>query len=132
MELLVVLSILVLLAAAWPFAAPHLFPTQQLRNEAQRFVADVRIAKTKARTTGTAQVIELPDSGDGYSIGTIKHQAPKGVTLHVRDQQSKFATRHITLYPDGSSTGGIIDLVLRDRLLSIALGSVTGRAEILE
>jgi general secretion pathway protein H len=132
MELLVVLTILVLMAGAWPFAAPRLFPAQQLRNEAQRFVSDVRAARVAARTTGIPQIIAVEDSGNAYAYGSEIHSLTRGVLLHVRADQSLTTTDRVMLYPDGSTSGAILDFSLPSRILSVSVGQVTGRAEILE
>jgi type II secretory pathway pseudopilin PulG len=132
MELLVVLAVLVLLAAAWPFAAPRLFPTQQLRNAAQRFVSDVRMARTTARSTNTAQGIDIASAGDSYQTNAGIHEASRGITLQLRGDPSIEKASKITLYPDGSSSGGIVDIALPDHTLSVSIGVVTGRTEILE
>jgi general secretion pathway protein H len=131
LELLVVLAIMVLLAGAWPFAAPRLFPTQQLRNEGQRLIAVLRSTRMAARISGAPQTIEILQDGNGYQASAEPHQLPTGVIVHIRDDAIS-RTAGVMFFPDGSSTGGVIDLKLADRTVSVEVGKVTGRAELIE
>jgi general secretion pathway protein H len=132
LELLVVLAIMVLLAGAWPFAAPRLFPAQQLRNEAQSLVSALRTARMKARLSGALQAVEFLDAGDAYQIGADAHKLPSGIVTRVRDEDSLGVATRVTFYPDGSSSGGVVDLALPGRSVSIEVGKLTGRAELIE
>jgi general secretion pathway protein H len=132
LELLVVLAILVLLAGAWPFAAPRLFPTQQLRNETQHLVSVLRIARTRARITGEQQDFEVAGAGMAYRIATENHSLPRGVTVYLRDGGTATLPSHLTFYPDGSSSGGILELALPGRTQEVRIGGLTGRAEVVD
>jgi general secretion pathway protein H len=131
LELLVVLAIMVLLAGAWPFAAPRLFPTQQLRNEGQRLIASLRSARMTARVGGVPQSLELLGAGDGYQANSEPHQLPTGVIARMRNVEAS-RPLGVVFFPDGSSTGGVIDLVLPNRTVSVEVGKITGRAELVE
>lgn len=132
LELLIVLAIMVLLAGAWPLAAPHFFPAQQLRNENQRLVAALRTMRTAARTTGTIQELDISEAGNAYLVTGESHALPGGFTLRLRaDGPLRYAAR-LQFFPDGSSTGGMFDLGLPDRHLGIRVGRMTGRAEIVD
>jgi type II secretion system protein H len=131
LELLVVLAIMVLLAAAWPFAARRLFPTQQLRNESQKLIAGLRSARMVARLSGVPQTIDLLQGGSGYQAHSESHELPTGVVARIRSDDASQPIG-VTFFFDGSSTGGIIDLNLANRTVSIAVGKLTGRAELVE
>ena len=132
LELLVVLAILVLLAAAWPFAAPRLFPAQQLRNESQHLMATLRTARMAARLNGVPQMVELTEGGRSYKYGVETRELKRGVMVRLREPGDAPASSPLTFYPDGSSSGGILDLLLHDRAMSVMVGRVTGRASLLE
>ena len=132
LELLVVLAILVLLAAAWPFAAPRLFGTQRLRNEAQRLMMDLQRARTLARATGAPHWIELGATHASYVSDTETHELPRGVYLRFRGLDPASNASRVTYFPDGSSTGGSFDLTYFNRTEHVVVGSMTGRAEINE
>ena len=103
LELLVVLAIMVLLAGAWPFAAPRLFPTQQLRNESQKLLASLRSTRMTARLSGASQTIELLQGGHSYQTGSESHPLPMGLLARIRTDA---AAQGVTFFSDGSSTGG--------------------------
>jgi general secretion pathway protein H len=132
LELLVVLAILVLLAGAWPLAAPRLFPTQQLRNEAEHLVNVLRVTRMTARLTGEPQRLEITDQGASYRSGRETHALPHGATAQLQETGDSVAGNAMTFFPDGSSTGGVFSLVLPNRSESIRVGALTGRAEIEE
>lgn len=130
LELLAVLAIMVLLAGAWPLAGPRLFPKQQLRNESQKLIAALRSARMTARLSGSPQAIALLRGGGAYRVNTESHELPAGITASLRGDTAQ--SPEIKFYADGSSTGGVIDLKLASRSASIAVGSLSGRAELLE
>jgi general secretion pathway protein H len=131
LELLVVLAIMVLLAGAWPFAARRLFPTQQLRNESQSLLAALRSARMIARLRGTPQTIELLQGGNGYQANSESHELPTGLIARLRSNDASQPTG-VRFFSDGSSSGGVIDLELSNRTVSIEIGRITGRAEFVE
>jgi general secretion pathway protein H len=131
LELLVVLAIMVLLAGAWPFAAPRLFPTQQLRNESQKLIATLRSIRMTARLSGTPQTIGILQGGNGYQTSSQPYQLPAGVIARIRGDAAS-PTMGVVFFPDGSSTGGVIDLQRPKHTVSIEVGKITGRAELLE
>jgi general secretion pathway protein H len=131
LELLVVLAIMVMLAGAWPFAAPRLFPTQQLRSEGQKLIVALRSARMTARIGGVPQSIELLEAGKGYLTASEPHRLPAGVVARMSNQETPRLTG-MMFFPDGSSTGGVIDLVLGDRKIGVVVGKLTGRSELVE
>jgi general secretion pathway protein H len=132
LELLAVLAIMVLLAGAWPFAAQRLFPKQQLRSEGQILMGALRIARMSARVKGVPQTLEFNDAGDGYEAGAEQHTLPAGIIAHIRNGEPSIRPVSVRFFPDGSSSGGVIDLALPHRTLSVRVGKVTGRAELVE
>jgi general secretion pathway protein H len=132
LELLVVLTILVLMAAAWPLAAPRVFPAQRLRNEAQQLAADLRVARMTARLTGTRQELGISPRGTGYRIATESHELPDGLTVHLRPVLPSGPPGTLTLFPDGSSTGGRLDLTFNERQTTVSVAPLTGHVEIVE
>jgi general secretion pathway protein H len=132
LELLVVLTILVLLAGAWPLAAPRLFPAQQLRNEAQHLVSTLRAARTQARVTGVVQHVEIDPSGTTYSDGNQTHELPANLQARTPNEASPSKGLKLTFFPDGSSSGALIELSLYNRTVDVAIGRMMGRAAIIE
>jgi len=129
---MVVLAILVLIAGAWPFAAPRLFPNQQLRNEAQVLLTHLRGARLRARLSGTIQGIEWTDPGVAYQDGDESHELPAGMRVQSTERGAATAAHRVQFYPDGSSTGTVVEIVRGTRSARLVVGTVTGRSEILE
>lgn len=132
LELVIVLAVLVLLAGAWPYAAPRLFPAQLLRDEAQQIIATFRVARTSARLRGFRQIVEFPAQADSYRSDRDIHHFGRGITLRSRTEGRTQNGATFTFYPDGSSSGGVLDLDLSNKTISVTISSVTGRAAILE
>jgi general secretion pathway protein H len=129
LELLVVLAIMVLLAGAWPFAATRLFPTQQLRNESQKLIAALRSVRMSARLGGAPQSLDLLEGGNVYQSSSEPHALPRGIVARIHNDSS---SPGVMFFPDGSSNGAVIDLMLANRTISIEIGRITGHAELRE
>ncbi len=129
MELLVVLTVILLIAGAWPLASSHVFVTQRLRNEMQELASTIRIAQVTARTTGKSQRLLLSADGASYGVGDITHELPDGVTVHLDGEAAPSSANPLVLYPDGSSTGATLDLSSRDRVMTLRVLPMLGRLE---
>jgi hypothetical protein len=129
---LVVLAILVLIAAAWPFAAPRLFPNQQLRSEIHILLGHLRSARLRARLSGTVQAIEWTELGLWYQDGPERHDLPGGMVLKSTDAAGARPAHRVQFYPDGSCNGTVLEIVRGDLTSRIQVGAVTGRSEIVE
>jgi len=129
LELLVVLTIIVLMACAWPLASSHVFVTQHLRNEIQQLAGAIRLAQMTARITGEAQELVISRAATAYHFGSDTHELPQGLTLQIRAGSEDGASGRFLLFPDGSASGGTLDLALRDHTVSLRMLPVTGRIE---
>jgi type II secretion system protein H len=132
LELMVVLAIIVLMAAAWPIASAQIFGAQRLRDEAQQLAGAVRLGQMTARITGVQEELRISPDGTTYSIVTDEHHLPHGMTLHLRAQSEDASARPLILFPDGSSTGAVLNLSLRDRVAVLQILRMTGRLEVSE
>ena len=119
-------------SAAWPFAAPRLFPSQQLRNEGQRLIAALRATRMAARFTGVPATIQFRNGGNSYATAETTRVMESGVRAQIVTEDSQLRPDQVTFFPDGSSSGGRIDLILPGKLLSVRVGRFTGHAEIVE
>jgi prepilin-type N-terminal cleavage/methylation domain-containing protein len=130
LELLVVLTIIVLLASAWPLASSHLFTAQRLRNETQVLAGTMREAQLTARLTGNPQELMISPQASSYTTPTEAHELPDGMTLRLRGQPSAPTNDRVIMYSDGSSSGGMLELALSSRVMTLRVQRVTGRIEI--
>jgi Tfp pilus assembly protein FimT len=129
-ELLVILTILALLTSAWPLASSRIFAMQHLRNESQHLIGALRLAQVRARMTGLSESLEVTASGAGYRLQSEEHRLENGMLLHVRSVAGDTAQPTCTLFSDGSSTGGILDLSMADKMISVRVLRLTGRIEV--
>jgi type II secretion system protein H len=130
LELMVVLAILVLVASAWPLASSHVFAAQRLRNEAQHLAGALRAGQMTARITGVPQELQISPQGTTYSIGEDTHSLPEEMSLRLRTQPEPGFASTVMLFPDGSSTGGTLDLSLHERVTILEVRQMTGRLEV--
>jgi general secretion pathway protein H len=132
LELLVVLTILVLLAGAWSFAGPRLFPAQQVRDQTQRVVGILRSARMTARISGTPQRIDFSSFGKSDLERSSAHETQGSYNIRIHESGSLEGENSLTFYPDGSSTGSTIDVVVGNRTAQVRIGRAVGRVEIVE
>jgi len=129
LELLVVLAILVLIACAWPLASSHVFASQHLRNESQQLAGAVRLAQMTARITGRTQELLVSQEGRAYRLASDTHELARGVILRIRSGWGDAAEGRFLLFPDGSSSGGALDLSLQEHTATLRVLPATGRLE---
>jgi general secretion pathway protein H len=129
LELLVVLTIIVLIASAWPLASSRVFGTQHLRNESQQLAGAIRLAQMTARITGVRQELRISPDGTAYRIGSDTHELPQGLTLHIRNESGHTPSGRFLVFPDGSCNGGVLDLALQEHIVTLRVFPATGRLE---
>jgi type II secretion system protein H len=129
LELLVVLTIIALIASAWPLASSRFFAAQHLRNESQELAGAIRLAQMAARTTGVPQELAISPEGTRYTIAADTHELSQGLTLHLRNESGYVTDGRVVLFSDGSSSGGVLDLTLQERVATLRVLRVTGRVE---
>ena len=130
LELLVVLAVMALIAAAWPVTSSHVFAAQHLRNETQLLVGALRAAQMQARATGKSEVLQISSQGESYRIGPDSHELPSGMHLQLRAQSGDQMPTALEVFPDGSSTGAILDLTLHERVSVVEVRQMTGQLEV--
>jgi Tfp pilus assembly protein FimT len=130
--LLVVLTILVLLAGAWSFAAPRLFPAQQVRDQTQRVVALLRSARMTARLSGAPQRIDLSSFGKSDQNGSSAYEMQGSYNIRIHEGGSLSGENSLTFYPDGSSSGSTIDVAVGNKTVQVRVGRAIGRVEVVE
>ncbi len=129
LELLVVLTIIVLIASAWPLASSHVFAAQHLRDESQQLSGAIRLAQMTARITGVPQEIAISPQGTAYRIASDTHELPQGLTLRIRVESGQLPDDRFVIFPDGSSSGGMLDLAFKQHLVTLRVLPATGRLE---
>jgi general secretion pathway protein H len=130
LELLVVLTIIALIASAWPLASSRLFANQHLRDESQILANSLRAAQMTARTTGIQQVLKIAQDGAGWEVGSERHELPQAMTLQVLADEGDRADRTLQLHADGSSSGAELRFSLNEHTIDLRVYPVTSRIEV--
>jgi len=117
LELLVVLALVALLATALPIAFRHLIPGQQLKVATIELAGELRALQTKSALTGEKQEFRVEHTR--MSGGISVELAAPGNALRSIDA--------IEFFPDGSSSGGRLTLVLGERRSELLVSALTGR-----
>lgn len=129
-ELLVVLTIMVILSSLFPLALEHMIPARKLAAASQQLAMTLRTLQSIAMATG--KTVSLVPGGNSYAIrdgnGAEKLiELPANVSLRLEDDVGGRALADLTLFPDGSSTGGRFDLQYEDRHRSVVVTHLMGR-----
>jgi type II secretion system protein H len=127
LELLVVLTILVLIAAAWPLASSHVFAAQQLRNESQQLAGAIRLAQMTARTTGVPQELMISPEGTAYQVGASVHELARGVVVRIRGESQGTPPARFLFFPDGTASDTMLVLSLEEHTATLRILPITGR-----
>jgi hypothetical protein len=83
-----------------------------------------------ARVTGTPQELAISQEGKAYQIASENHELPDGLTLHIRGESTDASGNRLLVFPDGSSSGGILDLSTQNRSATLRVLPATGRVEL--
>ena len=131
LEILVALVIGVLLVALVPPLLSGLSGSVELRGAARQLAAGLRSARNQAVTRQQEAVLtlDLAQRRFGVSGDPRVIALPASVALKLYTAQSERldqATANLRFFPDGSSTGGNIAVVLGEREWWINVGWLTG------
>jgi general secretion pathway protein H len=127
-ELLVVMTILGLLAGLFPLAMQRVIPARRLAAAAQTLTVQLRDLQSQSALHGEPLQLRLEPSG--FSV----QQAGADDATHIRWTQIEATLRAsplsqpihtITMYPDGSSTGGEFELTSGSHLTVITVSPLT-------
>lgn len=133
-ELLVVLSILGFAVLGAPALFSSARPGLAVRAAAHRLASDLVAARAAAIDSGREQAVRFNFEGSSYFAATGKKVVlPKVATLRASNTDGRVmegAEYAIHFYPDGSSSGGAIEVVFRGRTFRIVDHWLTGRISI--
>ena len=118
LELLVVLAVIALIAAAVPVALRQMMPAQQLKVAAADLATQLRDLQSTAVRTGRTQAFGAQTAREVPPGITIEMFAPGAGTLSMRA---------IDFHPDGSTSGGRIVLSSGERRRELQVSALTGR-----
>ena len=133
LEMMIVLVILGLVAALVVMRGPSRDPALDLRATAEAMAGGLRLARAQAISSGRPVSLMVDPARHVWRIdtGTPTAIAPEvGVTVSTASATIPGTAPEIGFAPDGSSTGGRIDLRAGERHLAVSADWLTGRISV--
>lgn len=134
LELLVVMVILTVVATVTAVRFSGGIDQARLRAESRQLVALLRAARTEAMVSSTVTGIDSDTHDTSYlSYPALQRiELPEGIAIDIASQavSSGAAQNAIRFYPDGSSSGGDIQLSSPAGSFAITVGWLTGEVSL--
>ena len=112
---MVVFTIIAGLMAVVPIAFSKLRDVAEYRGAVRDVVSTFRKARSQAATSGQAVLVTIDVDGHQYGIGTAtEKRVPATLTMRLTTAKTEIGAEgkgSIRFYPDGSSTGGSVELL---------------------
>ena len=133
-EMLAVLAVLALAAALVVMHGPQRSPALDLRTAVQQVAGTLRLARSRAIAGNRDVGVTFDTAARSVRLdGTGARALPPGVAITVTALMGETAGERlaaIRFAPDGSSTGGQVDLDGAGRRVRIGVEWLTGRVEV--
>jgi general secretion pathway protein H len=134
LELMVTLVIIVLISASMPIALNRLVPSYRFRAATEHLVTALQLARSHAQAQGRTVVLICNEAA--FSIqatGTAKKVVPipANSAISCTALPGGQAVDQLTLFPDGSATGGRIAVTDGKRTAAVELSALTGRIRVI-
>lgn len=135
-EMLVVLAVLGLMAGLIVARGPMRSQRLEMDAAARDIAGALRLARSRAIARDQPVTLAIDVAGHRYAMdGAQPHPLPPGLAITVTAVTSDIASSTvagITFAPDGSSTGGRIELAGNGRRVQVGVDWLTGRVRIAE
>jgi general secretion pathway protein H len=123
-ELIVALAVAGLLLVAVPVSLSRAYDASEYRATVRQVLAGLKSARHQAMRTGAETVFAMHTEQRRFGSGTeMQHAFPDSLTVGMVVAEQDIdadGTGRIRFYPDGSATGGSID-ILRDNGVGVRL-----------
>ena len=136
-SLLEMLMVIALIAVAMLLTAAVVtggFAGMQLRSEAKRIAAQLRFTRAQAIATGERQSFTLDPQARTWSAPKDRSgEIPEKLTIvfiGAREVQPRRGEGAIMFFPDGASTGGRVQLSVKDMAWNIDVAWLTGEVRL--
>ena len=137
MSLLEILLVMALIAATGLLAAGILtggLDRSELRSTAREIAAQLRFARTRAIATGTPQRFTVDPAARAWrGVGGEAGSWPASIDLRftgAREAQPAQGVGAVVFFGDGASTGGRLQLRMRDAAWNIDVAWLTGEVSL--
>lgn len=113
LELMVALAIAALLVVSMPFAVVKAYDSMQYRAAVRNVLTGLKYARLEAMRLGRDVAFQVELESREYGVEGRLERYPEQVELQllVADSEGAATSAAIRFYPDGSSTGGLIDIL---------------------
>ncbi len=135
-EVIIVIALVAVMAAV---LSPMLMtsPIRALQAEARDVATTLRETRRLALARQSRQrfVIDTDNGRYGIASNTLSAALPDGMQAQLTTDESLLtneSTGSIDFFPDGSSSGGRVSLVMADRFLDVDVEWLTGRIRVRE
>jgi general secretion pathway protein H len=137
LELLIVISIMVLLASAFPVALDRTLPGRRVASTVQKVVVAIDDARAKSAACSCAVRLELRDRDLSLSAAVPNQtllspnpiSIPRSTRVSLIDMDGR-STHTLEIFPDGSTSGGRFEIVDGRQRNAITVGEITGRVRV--
>lgn len=133
-ELLVVMVIIALVLGLVATSLSRSISGAESREAARKIVAALRYTRTQAILRKSEQVFLVDTEARSYEApGRPAVELPEGVDILLTTARSELTSEDaggIRFFPDGGSTGGRVDLVVKGREYSVGVAWLTGEARL--
>ena len=127
--MLVVLAILGLVGAVVLARGPGRSGAVDMRAASSGVAGALRLARTRAIATNRPALVRFDAARGRFQVGgDAVRSLPAGIAMDVVTAAAQGA--EIRFLPDGSSTGGRVDLVGEGRAAQVAVDWLTGRVSV--
>lgn len=129
-EVLAVLAILGLVAGLVAARGPQRSAALDLRAAAAQVAGAMRLARTQAIAGNTPVAVQLDPAAHALRVGAAApRRLPPGLAVSVISVAEP-GRPSITFAPDGSSTGGRVELAAGARRMQVGVDWLTGRVSV--
>ncbi|MCB1875236.1 MAG: GspH/FimT family protein [Chromatiales bacterium] len=134
LEMMLVLVLLGLIAALTPPLIGKVMQGMELQGAARELAAGLKLARSKAIAANQPTDVRFDLGKRAYFVPGQNSPRffPEGVEIRLHTAQSETESDQIgsvRFFPDGTSTGGGVDLSMENRLYVIRVDWLTGQVE---
>lgn len=114
-ELLTVLAILAMLAGLFPLAIQRMIPARRLAAATQSLTLQLRELQSQSAASG--RPLQL----------TLENAQRTGIAVTLKADSQSQPSQVVTMYPDGTSSGGAFELRSGSHTASVIVSHLTGQ-----
>lgn len=129
LELMVVLAIMALALAVVPMQMEGTVDRARLQAAARQMAQALRLVQNQAMAQRQSQRLLVDTQHGLWRVGRHSHHLPRGISVALTAARSERVNAFVSgvrFYPDGTSTGGAIELRNKSGAISVQVDWLTG------